>query len=474
MKNFFGRLRVLFRKFITKPHWVFLVLITIFGVLSAIQVPQLSANDENWHFARAYQIADGQIICEDDQVTYPNAVNDKIYNAVEREYSSDYRQVADLSERHASECGAMESYLPTMYIPQAIGIAITKLTYPSPAFMVLMARLVNLALYAAVVFFLIKRLKVGKWVLVVVALLPQMVHLAATTTTDALNNLVIMGIIVFLINLFCQADRIRRHQVLTLLGLAVLAAATKQNNVLLFLPLAFLPKRLFVVNKIKQIPFNLRKWGMNLATGATFGGAFLLFQSFLISGSVLPVTPDGSIASNPFSFLKLLYNTYFTDYGDVVFLGISNHFSSFGYHLPLLVTAALIILFVIVLLYRSKTDVKKTRDFDLKNSLIFLATLDISVAAVTYIMYTAWVPVWTGGEAIWAEGVQGRYFTAMLLLLIPLGIWLQKHISISFKSPNAIGWIVFIVLLIILTYYTFLTYKYVNDGLLWTGGYLRL
>jgi uncharacterized membrane protein len=89
-------------------------------------------------------------------------------------------------------------------------------------------------------------------------------------------------------------------------------------------------------------------------------------------------------------------------------------------------------------------------------------------------MFTAWAPVWLGDEAIWAEGVQGRYFSAMLLLLIPLGIWAQKHISLKFKSQNLIGWIVFIMLLIILIYYTFLTYKYVNDGLLWAGGYLRL
>jgi uncharacterized membrane protein len=89
-------------------------------------------------------------------------------------------------------------------------------------------------------------------------------------------------------------------------------------------------------------------------------------------------------------------------------------------------------------------------------------------------MFTAWANVWIGENAIWAEGVQGRYFTAMLLLLVPFGAWLQQFVSIKLKSKNAIGWIVFITLLIILIYYTFLTYKYVNDGLLWTGGYLRL
>ena len=105
-------------------------------------------------------------------MAYPTAVNDKIYNAVERQFASYYGQVADLSERHASECGAMEHYLPTLYLPQAVGITIAKLTYASPALMVLLARLGNLAVYIGVVFLLIKRLKVGKWLLVVVALLP--------------------------------------------------------------------------------------------------------------------------------------------------------------------------------------------------------------------------------------------------------------------------------------------------------------
>jgi uncharacterized membrane protein len=239
----------------------------------------------------------------------------------------------------------------------------------------------------------------------------------------------------------------------------------------LFLPLAFLPKRLFAANQLKKIPFIIRKWGMNLAAGATFGAAFLVFSKFLISGSILPVDNSSQSISNPLSFLKLLYNTYFTDYGDVVFLGVSNHFSSFGYHLPLVVTAAVIILLVVVLLHKNSANAKT---FDLKNSIVFLATLGISVVAVTYIMYTAWAPVWVGETAIWAEGVQGRYFTAMLLLLIPFSLWIQQHISIKFKSKNVIGWIVFITLLVILAYYTFETYKYVNDGLLWTGGYLRL
>jgi Predicted membrane protein len=472
MKKATKKLRILFEKIITKPEWVFLILIIPFGIASAFLVPQLSVNDENWHFARAYQVSDGLIVCDDDKVTYPNEINDKIYDAIERKYSDDYSQVADLDVDHASECGAMESYLPTMYIPQSLGILFAKLVFPSPAFMVLMARFFNLVLYALASFFLIKRLKHGKWVLVVLALFPQMVHLAASTTTDPINNVVIMAIIVFLLNLFFQTEKICRSQIITLIGLAVLAAATKQNNVILFFPLAFLPKQLFDKNKIKRIPFNLQKWSMNLLAGLSFSSAFIVFQKFLISATVLPVIDTGQLGNNPFSFIKLLYNTYFTDYGDVVFIGISNHFSSFGYHLPLIITVALVVLFVIALLYKQKNTNYKV--FNLKNSSVFLATLGISIIAVTYIMYTAWVPAWTGGEAIWAEGVQGRYFTAMLLLFVPFGIWLQKHISVSFKSKKAIGWMVFISLLIILTYYTFLTYKYTNDGLLWTGGYLRL
>jgi uncharacterized membrane protein len=462
------------RQFVARPERVFLLLAAVFGLFSAVLVPQLSANDENWHFARAYQISDGLVVCEDSRVSYPSAVNHKIYDAIDRKYSNNYADTADLSERQASECGAMKTYLPTMYIPQAIGVAIAKLTYPSPAFMVLMARLANLVLFVAVAFFLIRQLKVGKWVLVVIACMPQMIHLAASATTDAVNSLVILAIIVFMINLFCQKEKIGRRQVAWLLGLAVLAAATKQNNVILFLPLAFLPGRLFLPNRLKQIPFNLRKWGLNLAAGLSFSATFLIFSTFLSSSSVLPSISSDYVISSPLGFAKLVYNTYFTDYGDVVFLGVSNHFSSFGYHLPLIVTAVLIILFLFVLLTKSKADARDIKSFDLKNSLVFLLTLGLSIAAVTYIMYTAWSPIWTGGEAVWAEGVQGRYFSAMLLLLVPLGAYLSRYITLKFRSSNVLGWIVFATLLLILTYYTFLTYKYVNDGLLWAGGYLRL
>ena len=59
------RFQSVLRAFISQPQWVFLGLAVVFGVISAVLVPQLSANDENWHFARAYQVSDGLIVCQD-------------------------------------------------------------------------------------------------------------------------------------------------------------------------------------------------------------------------------------------------------------------------------------------------------------------------------------------------------------------------------------------------------------------------
>ena len=75
-------------------------------------------------------------------------------------------------------------------------------------------------------------------------------------------------------------------------------------------------------------------------------------------------------------------------------------------------------------------------------------------------MYTAWalLPIRFGAGAYYADGVQGRYFTALLVLLIPCGVWLRKYIWFNTASAKVFHTLIFFVCAAILLYYTFGTY----------------
>ena len=55
------------------------------------------------------------------------------------------------------------------------------------------------------------------------------------------------------------------------------------------------------------------------------------------------------------------------------------------------------------------------------------------------------------------HAVQGRYFTALAVLLIPIGIWLQKYFRIETKNEKVFNLIMFFGLALVLGFYVFET-----------------
>ena len=82
-----------------------------------------------------------------------------------------------------------------MHLPQALGVFIAKITYPSTGNMVLFGRIVNILVYCAGIFFIIRASRMGKWVLVVIGLMPTLINTASSLSGDVMNNLIVLGFI---------------------------------------------------------------------------------------------------------------------------------------------------------------------------------------------------------------------------------------------------------------------------------------
>ena len=451
----------LFLSFIKKPENVFISLSLFFGVLSAILVPQLSVSDENMHYLRAYGISQGRVE-SGLHCTLPKDVAKRAGSVYEGNFSADYSKPIDRNTLDVDKCSSASGYPPIMHLPQAIGINIANLFGGSTGLTILFGRIANIIFYSVAVFFVIKWVRVGKWAFTAIGLIPLMVHMAASLSSDCMTNVAVFTITAFILNLFTQKDKLSHKQTVALICIGVFLTLTKSVNALLLFPLLFLPKRLFSPNKNKRLLFNVQKWTILAVTGIAAIISILIWQKIYGQPLLTTGAAHNPLHSNPLKFIAILFNTYISPtigYTDTVLRGSVGEFSSFKYHLPLFVLIPLFSLLFLSLLHYNKKDQELLGEQTGKLAVYNLATIGLFVCAVSYAMYTAWalLPFRFGEGAYYADGVQGRYFTATAAMLVPVGLWLQKYINVRTKNEKVFNLIMFFGLALVLGFYVFET-----------------
>ena len=450
-----------FLSFIKKPENVFISLSLFFGVLSAILVPQLSVSDENMHYLRAYGISQGRVE-SGSRCTLPKDVAKRAGSVYEGNFSSDYSKPIDRSSLNIDKCSSASGYPPIMHLPQAIGIGIASLFNGSTGLTILFGRIANAIFYSIAIYFIIKWVRIGKWAFTAIGLIPLMVHMASSLSSDCMTNVAVFTITAFILNLFTQKDKLSHKQTIALICTGVFLTLTKSVNALLLFPLLFLPKRLFSPNKNERLPFNIQKWTILVVTGIAAIISILIWQKIYGQPLLTTGAAHNPLHSNPLKFIAILFNTYINprlSVSDDIIRGIIGAFSAFKYGLPLFVLIPSFSLLFLSLLHYNKKDQELLGEQTGKLAVYNLATIGLFVCAVSYAMYTAWalLPFRFGEGAYYADGVQGRYFTATAVMLVPVGLWLQKYINVRTKNEKVFNLIMFFGLALILSFYIFET-----------------
>lgn len=471
----------LLSKFIQKPEMVFLVLATIFGVLSAIIVPQLSVPDENMHFLRGYTMSTGHIAGDkSNQCVFPTDVYDRADSIYEGDYTSHYVQKVNLNSTNKEWCGSASGYSPLAHIPQAVGIFIAKIVWPSTGAMILLGRLINLLFFVGVTFYIIKKVRIGKWVFAVIALFPIVIQQAASLSADSFTYVATFGAIAFLLNRAVQKSTITWRQLGILLLLSAILILSKAPSIVLILFILFLPNRLFVYKTRKEMPL-LKPLAIKIYVFIA-AVLFALLSAFIwqkVYGQPLVgPTPYNPIPSQPWKFIPVLFHTFvymdpklttfgFTGLGgfsDFILSSAVGGFATFRYWLPEILIFTCYALLVLALLKPNKVEEKLLS----KNSGVLafggIAAFSALVLAITYSLYVVWALPLLGSDATFAAGLQGRYFTAALVALIPAGIWLRKYVNISVKTDILFAGIIASTCCFLLLFYTLQTLYAIRLG----------
>lgn len=469
-------------KYIQKPEWVFLALASVFGVFSAVLVPQLSIPDENMHFLRSYSIASGHLVGNHNKCTYPNEVYDRAYSIYKGDYQAHYAKKVNLNDlKKPIWCGTASSYSPLVYIPQVIGIAAAKLIHPSTGLMILFGRLASIACYAGALYYIIKRVRIGKWAFVVIALFPTAIQQAASLSADGITYLAFFATVALLLNLAAQKTLLTRRQAILLALLSAALALSKVPDALLLLMIPFLPSRLFNFRphaSSRLLKAWVIKWYVFLAA-VLFAAICAMVWQKIYGQPLVAAAANNPIPHHPWKFIPILFHTYvYMDpktalfnfaglggFGDFILSSIVGGFASYRYWLPEIFIFMGYALLLLTLLRPNTDEDKLLAGSTGKLALGGLLSLGALVVAISYSLYVMWALPLLGPPATYAAGLQGRYFTATLVVLIPAGMWLRRYVSVVVKTDVLFSSIIATTSGFLLSFYTLQTLYAIHLGM---------
>lgn len=426
------------------PVKFFLISSFVFGLLFIFITPPFQTPDEPVHFYRAYQITNLNFIVD----TKPNApvggelpdslgdtvllttTNPSIQFTPAQKYDLRKTKQAlsireDSSDTEKYDFSATAVYSPVAYLPQASGIAVARVLRLPPVVMMYAARLGNLLVWILMVSLVIYMIPRKKWAVAVVGLLPMAVFQAGSLSTDVMTVGSALLFVGFILKLLDQKSDISKNQIGIIIIIASLALLSKQIMIVLIPLILLLPSaqlggaRLALFKKITAIFVPI---------------ALFIVWSLLVKDIDATTTFANNqnsaeqinfVIQNPHSFVNVLWNTHFFNWGDNI---TRSFIGTFGWMDTPLSEAIVIVGYItlfLALVANPQTTGKFKQWLTAGQKITFLVILVAYWGIVNAALYAVYSPV--GFKII--VGLQGRYFIPMLLLLIPLtySSWLKAN-----------------------------------------------
>ncbi|MDR3292232.1 MAG: DUF2142 domain-containing protein [Methanobrevibacter sp.] len=403
-----------------KVEAIFLVFCLIFGSIFAMINPPFMAPDEGSHFIKAFDVSQGNFISENPikipkSFSIPGVIDQgslekrDVESSKKINYTSYFNSPLNIEHVQESYTSAI-SYMPLPYLGTAFVIKVGELFNTSPLLLMYFGRLINLLIYAIIVYFSIKIVPIGKYVLLLLALMPMSLYVASSISTDSLNLALSFFAICLFLNLAFKKDKIRKKYIILVSILLLCLVLSKQIYALLGLLFFIIPKSKFDGLK-SRLFFFISIFSPSIIVSISLN--FLFKISNLLNGLVY--SSNSSSVTNQLILQDILWNKliFVFDLLNIIINSIITWFNQyiitfvgcFGWSvldnpLPLF----LVYLYLIILVVVSILDVSKFK-LSYIQKIIFLLICFLE-SMILFIIAWNWTP--TGFKLIY--GVQGRYF----------------------------------------------------------------
>lgn len=401
-----------------KAEHVFLLLFVPLSLAMMAILPVNRVPDEEYHLLRIWQISIGQ--------WFPNAENQGVfYQPVNLNDGWGYRndgmtltslaalpnQMLDTSEYILSNVETNTGVYPVNnYLPQALGLAIFRLFTNNRILMMYGARLGAWIVTVLLLYYAVKRLPFGKYTAIVISLFPTMLQESASASADGMTVAAVFAFLALVLDLRVNKRVLKAGDMAMLAFLTVSVATLK----ILYVPLVFLllaiPAECFGSRKRKGWH---AAWMILLSVGLVVGW-LLLCKAFYFDHAAASETKDGNvlpqiryILHNPARYLLIVAKTFLLkipNYGGGM-IGVL--LSWYNVSIPYgLIGLQVLAIGGVFLCDRGMTG---QRLGVLRHQLWWTAVASVLIIFTS--LYIWWCPYASGI----VNGVQGRYFTPLLL-----------------------------------------------------------
>lgn len=398
----------------------FLILIIIIGSLYCVAFPVNTIPDEASHAKRAYEISSGNLISRIDKGIVGNELDSNLNKVL---LNDNYSKVIKNFKYKETKKKTMYSfantalYSPISYLPQSLGILLSKIFTKSILIQLYFGRLFNFIVFILLMYYAIKLIPVKKEIIFLIGMLPLTIQEAISLSPDAFTISVSCFLIAYILNLGKQKDKISKKQLGILLLLSIILSQLKIVYFPICLLLFLLPTKEFKSKKQKYITIITI-----ILISVIFGLIWLKITSpYLLAQS----TSDKQLTyifENILRYLVICTATFTSYSRDWLYQIFGMNLGNFTITLPSYLIFGNIVLFIMYCLIpnNDKNNIKGTNKF--------LTTFVI--IAIVGLMFTSLYLQWTPYKAKIIEGIQGRYF---IPLLLPLSLILCNN-SIQLKG----------------------------------------
>ncbi len=399
-----------------------MIIAAFFGILWLIITPPFQSPDEDEHFIRAYQIAQGDILAQrcGDRIggeiprsifTVRNGVNPGM------KFNHEIKQSISVVIRHLREPLKPEEkifydfpfcsyYSPIGYIPQIIILVFGKFFQLPPLILMYLGRMFNLIFWIAIIYHGLVILPHSRRLFFLIALLPTNLYLASTVNMDATLNALTFSLLCYVFYLLDQGQKIKLKQIIMLATMFSMIVLIKPNSITFFLIFLFFPQNLF--SDRKQ---HLLYLSFICVTAIASWGWWMVLNHHLPTPKLYWTAPQEQVKfviSNPLYFLWTSLHTLWVFKS---FL-IKSHIGAFGW-CEVFLPNFTVFLYLGLLLYYALVENHPRMNSYVK--IISLLVIISNYLLVGFLLYVSWNTV---GENL-IRGLQGRYY----IQVAPL-VWL--------------------------------------------------
>ncbi len=444
-----------------KPEFVYLVLGVLIGAAFLIMIPTGVTPDEPTHIANAYKVSARMMGYKADKpgvlpMRESDAMQSLLTNDVHQAGIEEYYRgfTAGLKDGKVIYAEAATTGDPTrMYILPGLGITVGRLLGLGTIPTYMLGRLLNAIWFVILIFFAIRLIPFGKYLVMVWALLPITLQQACSFSYDAFVNPLCVLIVAATLHLLYDTEKKRRTaKVIVLIALSLVLLPCKQYALS---PIALFPLiLLFDLWKRKKagireglerkIPHyrKLRTAAILLLVMLAAAGAFFVVRlltrpDHLVGAKVNYNGLYGEELSNAYSLghfilhpkdlINLLLNTFWIDGDTLLYQMLGGRLGWININLPWACCVVMLILMMFAAVRRDGEEILIRKED--KVWFLLVSALVFGFTVMGMLLH------WTPETSRFIVGIQGRYF---LPFLVPLLLVIRSKRTTTSRTADRV------------------------------------